>query len=310
MYINNNAYNNILQRMQTPSNDVNALNDGADKSKDVSKNNVSSTTVPQNMDKVDLGKGSTVTETTDKNPVDKPKFEWKYNTTDNGYLPDFKLGEWEKTSEALFGGNTMTVDERTYAVFLPKSVQDKMEKDPEFAKSIHAKIEDFFEAAKREGGKAEDGSEVSIVSQHMAIAFNENGDIMHTYVRTESYTTKGQMPDKPANDENANGNKVEEQINKDNSLASGIEAYGKQSSIFNKDKKDDKELKSQDQVAKFLENLGITNVETVETAQVLGFEPETKIRKANGDVVSLETGRLIQKHSEYAASLLKYDAKA
>ena len=56
--------------------------------------------------------------------------------------------------------------------------------------------------------------------------------------------------------------------------------------------------------------IGVQAVITIETSHVSGSEPVTEIRKANGDIVELETGRLIQKHAGYSDGIQKYDTKA
>lgn len=56
-------------------------------------------------------------------------------------------------------------------------------------------------------------------------------------------------------------------------------------------------------------SIGVQAVITIETAQISGSEPVIEIRKANGDVVELETGQLIQKHAGYSDGLQKYDNK-
>ncbi len=58
----------------------------------------------------------------------------------------------------------MNIEECSYAVYLPEKLQEKMEADPEFAKEINAKLEDFFNSAKKESGTLDDGTEYSVIS--------------------------------------------------------------------------------------------------------------------------------------------------
>ncbi|MDY5050514.1 MAG: hypothetical protein SPF17_03745, partial [Candidatus Mucispirillum faecigallinarum] len=117
MIINNSMYLNYLNTLQNPSNDINTDDDNTS-----STNNTAGTpvTLPANMDTIDIT-GTQEVEEVEAEVIDNNEFDWKYNTTDTGYLPDFKLGDWENTSDILFGGNTMTVEERFYAVYLPAS---------------------------------------------------------------------------------------------------------------------------------------------------------------------------------------------
>ena len=194
-------YLNYLNTLQNPSNDVNATDNDDDSTTAANSSANTPITLPANMDSIDIS-GTTDVEEVEAEVIEKPKFDWKYNTTDDGYLPDFKLGDWENTSDILFGGNTMTVEERSYAVYLPEKLQEKMEADPEFAKEINAKLEEFFNSAKKESGTLDDGTEYNVIAQQMAVAMDENGNITHTYVRTESYSISNALPE-AANDENA-----------------------------------------------------------------------------------------------------------
>ncbi len=237
----------------------------------------------------------------------KPKFEWKYNTTKDGYLPEFQLGEWEKTSQTLFGENVMKIEERSFSVFLPKELQDKMAKDPELAKQINEKLEAFFNDSIKENGKTEDGTEFHVVSQQIAVSMDADGNIMHSYIRTESYSTNGALPP-AANDENALGNpevKPEEEEHKDLNAKYGFAMYKSTLMVSSKDK----EISETEKNANAMAAIGVHSVITAETAQIQGEEPVTKIRKANGDIVELETGKLIQKHAGYLDNSQKYDAK-
>lgn len=311
MIINNSMYLNYLNTLQNPSNDVNAADDDDDSTTAANSSANTPVTLPANMDSVDIS-GTTEVEEVEAEIIEKPKFDWKYNTTDNGYLPEFKLGDWENTDHILFGGNTMTVEERSYAVYLPEKLQEKMEADPEFAESINAKLEEFFNSAKRESGTLDDGTEYSVIAQQMAVSMDENGNITHTYVRTESYSVSNALP-AAANDENAL-NSIDsntENTNNSNSLTIkyGFAMY--QSSIqIGSDSNGSKELSDEEKNSSAMSIIGVQAVITIETSQVSGNEPATEIRKANGDVVELETGRLIQKHAGYSDGLQKYDAKA
>lgn len=309
MIINNSMYLNYLNTLQNPSNDVNATDNDDDSTTAANSSANTPITLPANMDSIDIS-GTTDVEEVEAEVIEKPKFDWKYNTTDNGYLPDFKLGDWENTSDILFGGNTMTVEERSYAVYLPEKLQEKMEADPEFAKEINAKLEEFFNSAKKESGTLDDGTEYNVIAQQMAVAMDENGNITHTYVRTESYSISNALPE-AANDENAidtldlNPDDSNTNINS-LTIKYGFAMYqsvqiGSSSS---------KELSEQEKNSNAMSAIGVQAVITIETSQVSGSEPVTEIRKANGDVVELETGKLIQKHAGYSDGLQKYDAKA
>lgn len=309
MIINNSMYLNYLNTLQNPSNDVNATDNDDDSTTAANSSANTPITLPANMDSIDIS-GTTDVEEVEAEVIEKPKFDWKYNTTDDGYLPDFKLGDWENTSDILFGGNTMTVEERSYAVYLPEKLQEKMEADPEFAKEINAKLEEFFNSAKKESGTLDDGTEYNVIAQQMAVAMDENGNITHTYVRTESYSISNALPE-AANDENAidtldlNPDDSNTNINS-LTIKYGFAMYqsvqiGSSSS---------KELSEQEKNSNAMSAIGVQAVITIETSQVSGSEPVTEIRKANGDVVELETGKLIQKHAGYSDGLQKYDAKA
>lgn len=309
MIINNSMYLNYLNTLQNPSNDVNATDNDDDSTTAANSSANTPITLPANMDSIDIS-GTTDVEEVEAEVIEKPKFDWKYNTTDDGYLPDFKLGDWENTSDILFGDNTMTVEERSYAVYLPEKLQEKMEADPEFAKEINAKLEEFFNSAKKESGTLDDGTEYNVIAQQMAVAMDENGNITHTYIRTESYSISNALPE-AANDENAidtldlNPDDSNTNINS-LTIKYGFAMYqsvqiGSSSS---------KELSEQEKNSNAMSAIGVQAVITIETSQVSGSEPVTEIRKANGDVVELETGKLIQKHAGYSDGLQKYDAKA
>ena len=307
MIINNSMYLNYLNTLQNPSNDVNATDNDDDSTTAANSSANTPITLPANMDSIDIS-GTTDVEEVEAEVIEKPKFDWKYNTTDDGYLPDFKLGDWENTSDILFGGNTMTVEERSYAVYLPEKLQEKMEADPEFAKEINAKLEEFFNSAKKESGTLDDGTEYNVIAQQMAVAMDENGNITHTYVRTESYSISNALPE-AANDENAIDTL---DLNPDDSNTNSLTIkYGfAMYQSVQIGSSSSKELSEQEKNSNAMSAIGVQAVITIETSQVSGSEPVTEIRKANGDVVELETGKLIQKHAGYSDGLQKYDAKA
>ena len=311
MIINNSAYLNYLTTLGKPSNDVNTADTAATKdtdNTDAANQTTANTpvTLPANMDSLDITSSSTTeVEEVEAEVIEKPKFEWKYNTTETGLLPDFKLGDWENTSGILFGGNTMTVEERSFAVYLPQALQDKMNADPEFAKEIQGKLEEFFNSNTKESGTLEDGTQFNVIAQQMAVAMDENGNIMHTYVRTESYSVSNSLGDVandelPASDQNASSN---------NSLTIkyGFAMYQTTLQIGNAA---NKELTDEEKNSNAMATIGVQAVITIETAQVSGSEPATEIRKANGDIVELETGKLIQKHAGYSDGTQKFDNKA
>lgn len=302
MIINNSMYLNYLNTLQNPSNDVNA----ADNDDDNTTAANTPITLPANMDSIDIS-GTTDVEEVEAEIIEKPKFDWKYNTTDDGYLPDFKLGDWENTSDILFGGNTITVEEHSYAVYLPEKLQEKMETDPEFAKEINAKLEDFFNSAKKESGTLDDGSVYNVIAQQMAVAMDENGNITHTYVRTESYSISNALPE-AANDENAIDTlNLNQDTSKSLTIKYGFAMYQSTIQIGNAGSK---ELSDEEKNSNAMSAIGVQAVITIETSHVSGSEPVTEIRKANGDIVELETGRLIQKHAGYSDGIKKYDTKA
>lgn len=299
----NNSYLNLLNNLSLPSNDTDI-----DKAVENNKNNSVDNTknLPVNMDSTDIG-STAVTEVEAEVITKEEGFNWTYNTTDNGYLPDFQLGDWENTSQTLFSGNTMQIDERSYAVYLPQALQDKMAEDPEFAKEINDKLQEFFNSAKKTDGTLDDGTEYSVISQHIAVSMNENGDIVHSYVRTESYSvsksdnSNNSLVEKPANDENINNSN---EINASFTVSYGFSIY--QQSAVNSSK----ELTDEEKNSQALIQIGVQAVITIETAQKDSNEPEIKVRKVNGDLVELETGKLIQKHAGYLTNQQKYDSKA
>lgn len=309
MIINNSMYLNYLNTLQNPSNDVNATDNDDDSTTAANSSANTPITLPANMDSIDIS-STTDVEEVEAEVIEKPKFDWKYNTTDDGYLPDFKLGDWENTSDILFGGNTMTVEERSYAVYLPEKLQEKMEADPEFAKEINAKLEEFFNSAKKESGTLDDGTEYNVIAQQMAVAMDENGNITHTYVRTESYSISNALPE-AANDENAIDTLDLNPDDSNTSINSLTIKYGfAMYQSVQIGSSSSKELSEQEKNSNAMSAIGVQAVITIETSQVSGSEPVTEIRKANGDVVELETGKLIQKHAGYSDGLQKYDAKA
>lgn len=298
----NGSYLNLLNRLSLPSNDTDV-----DKTADNNKNNNidNAKNLPVNMDSTDLS-STAVTEVEAEVITKEENFNWTYNTTDDGYLPDFQLGDWENTSQILFSGNTMQIDERSFAVYLPQALQDKMAEDPEFAKEINDKLQEFFNNTKKTDGTLEDGTEYSVISQHIAVSMNENGDIVHSYVRTESYSVSknnndNSLTEKPANDENV-GNTSE--VNASFTISYGFSIY--QQSAVNSSK----ELTDEEKNSQALIQIGVQSVITIETAQKDSNEPEIKVRKVNGDLVELETGKLIQKHAGYLTNQQKYDSKA
>lgn len=307
MIINNSMYLNYLNTLQNPSNDVNATDNDDDSTTAANSSANTPITLPANMDSIDIS-GTTDVEEVEAEVIEKPKFDWKYNTTDDGYLPDFKLGDWENTSDILFGGNTMTVEERSYAVYLPEKLQEKMEADPEFAKEINAKLEEFFNSAKKESGTLDDGTEYNVIAQQMAVAMDENGNITHTYTRTESYSISNALPE-AANDENAIDT-LDLNPDKSNTNSLTIKYGFAMYQSVQIGSSSSKELSEQEKNSNAMSAIGVQAVITIETSQVSGSEPVTEIRKANGDVVELETGKLIQKHAGYSDGLQKYDAKA
>lgn len=319
MIINNSAYLNYLSTLGKPSNDVNAADTGATKdtgsTKDTDKTDAANqtkdntpVTLPANMDSLDITSSVTETEEVEAEVIDKPKFDWKYNTTETGLLPDFKLGDWENTSDILFGGNTMTVEERSFAVYLPQALQDKMNADPEFAKEIQGKLEEFFNSSMKESGTLEDGTEFNVIAQQMAVAMDENGNIMHTYVRTESYSVSTTLPEQATNDENA----LDTADNQESGGSSLNIKYGfaMYQTTLQIGSTSNKELSEEEKNSNAMTAIGVESVITIETAQVSGSEPATEIRKANGDIVELETGKLIQKHAGYSDGSQKIDSKA
>lgn len=304
MIVTNSIYLNYLNTLQNPSNDI----DTDDNSKS-SKNNSTNlpVTLPINMDSINIS-GTTEIEEVEAEIIDKPEFSWKYNTTDDGYLPDFKLGDWENTSDILFGSNVMTVNERSYAVYLPASLQEKMNANPEFAEQINTKLEDFFNSAKKESGILEDGTKYSVIAQQMAVSMDENGNIIHTYIRTESYSISNALQ-VAANDENALnniGNNLDNIKSSSLTIKYGFAAY---QSNMHTNSIGNKELSDEEKNYNAMTSIGVQAVITIETAQISGSEPVIEIRKANGDVVELETGQLIQKHAGYSDGLQKYDNK-
>ena len=307
MIINNSMYLNYLNTLQNPSNDVNATDDDDDSTTAANSSTAAPVTLPANMDSVDIS-GTTEVEEVEAEVIEKPKFEWKYNTTETGLLPDFKLGDWENTSGILFGGNTMTVEERSFAVYLPQALQDKMNADPEFAKEIQGKLEEFFNSSMKESGTLEDGTEFNVIAQQMAVAMDENGNIMHTYVRTESYSVSTTLPEQATNDENALDSVDNQEANGSSlSIKYGFAMYQTTLQIGSSA---NKELSEEEKNSNAMAAIGVESVITIETAQVSGSEPATEIRKANGDIVELETGKLIQKHAGYSDGTQKFDNKA
>ena len=307
MIINNSMYLNYLNTLQNPSNDVDAADNNNDSPSAANSSSNIPATLPADMDNIDIT-GSQEIEEVEAEVIEKPKFDWKYNTTKDGYLPDFKLGDWENTSNIRFGGNTMNIEECSYAVYLPEKLQEKMEADPEFAKEINAKLEDFFNSAKKESGTLDDGTEYSVISQQMAVSMDENGNIIHSYVRTESYSVTNTLPE-AANDENALDTPDNSKGSSNSSsltIKYGFAMYQSSIQIGNNGSK---ELTDEERNSNAMLAIGVQAVITIETSQISGSEPVTEIRKANGDIVELETGKLIQKHAGYSDGIQKYDAK-
>lgn len=306
MIVNNGAYLNYLTTFTKPSNDVDALNDS--NSDNASPVNNMPVTLPANMDSLDITSSVTETEAVEAEVIDKPKFDWKYNTTENGLLPDFKLGDWENTSQILFGGNTMKIEERSFAVYLPAKLQEKMEADPEFAKSIQGKLEEFFNNSIKESGTLEDGTQFNVIAQQMAVSMDENGNIMHTYVRTESYSVSNTLPESASNEENPLAQDMQNQVSGGSlTIKYGFAMYQSTLQIGNASSNN---LSEEERNSNAMVAIGVQAVITIETSQVSGNEPAIEIRKANGDIVELETGKLIQKHAGYNDGSQKFDNKA
>ncbi len=306
MIVNNGAYLNYLTTFTKPSNDVDALSDS--NSDNASPVNNIPVTLPANMDSLDITSSVTETEEVKAEVIDKPKFDWKYNTTENGLLPDFKLGDWENTSQILFGGNTMKIEERSFAVYLPAKLQEKMEADPEFAKSIQGKLEEFFNNSIKESGTLEDGTQFNVIAQQMAVAMDENGNIMHTYVRTESYSVSNTLPESASNEENPLAQDMQNQVSGGSlTIKYGFAMYQSTLQIGNASSNN---LSEEERNSNAMVAIGVQAVITIETSQVSGNEPAIEIRKANGDIVELETGKLIQKHAGYNDGSQKFDNKA
>lgn len=303
MMINNSIYLNYLNTLQNPSNDINAADKDNNSTSAANSSENAPVTLPANMDSVNISSTTNVEEEV----IEKPKFNWKYNTTDDGCLPEFKLGDWENTSDILFGSSTMTVKERSYAVYLPEKLQEKMKADTEFEKEINAKLEEFFNSAKKESGTLDDGSVYSVIAQQIAVAMDENGNITHTYVRTESYSISNALSE-AANDENAIDTL---DLNQDTSNSLTIKyGFAMYQSTIQIGNAGSKELSDEEKNSNAMSAIGVQAVITIETSHVSGSEPVTEIRKANGDVVELETGKLIQKHAGYSDGIQKYDIKA
>lgn len=306
MIVNNGAYLNYLTTFTKPSNDVDALSDS--NSDNASPVNNIPVTLPANMDSLDITSSVTETEEVEAEVIDKPKFDWKYNTTENGLLPDFKLGDWENTSQILFGGNTIKIEERSFAVYLPAKLQEKMEADPEFAKSIQGKLEEFFNNSIKESGTLEDGTQFNVIAQQMAVAIDENGNIMHTYVRTESYSVSNTLPESASNEENPLAQDMQTQVSGGSlTIKYGFAMYQSTLQIGNASSNN---LSEEERNSNAMVAIGVQAVITIETSQVSGNEPAIEIRKANGDIVELETGKLIQKHAGYNDGSQKFDNKA
>ena len=105
MIINNSMYLNYLNTLQNPSNDVDAADNNNDSPSAANSSSNIPATLPADMDNIDIT-GSQEIEEVEAEVIEKPKFDWKYNTTKDGYLPDFKLGDWENTSNILLAGMT------------------------------------------------------------------------------------------------------------------------------------------------------------------------------------------------------------
>ena len=141
----------------------------------------------------------------------------------------------------------------------------------------------------------------------MAVAMDENGNITHTYVRTESYSISNALSE-AANDENAIDTlNLNQDTSKSLTIKYGFAMYQSTIQIGNAGSK---ELSDEEKNSNAMSAIGVQAVITIETSHVSGSEPVTEIRKANGDIVELETGRLIQKHAGYSDGIQKYDTKA
>ena len=298
----------LLNNIQNPTADLQNISNKNQIAKNDSIKDINTNKTNTKMDNVSIN--SQVVEEVEAEIIEKPKFEWKYNTTENGELPEFQLGQWEKTSSALFSNNTMVVGDKTFAVYLPQSLQDKMSQDPNFANSINSKLEEFFASSSKNGGVLEDGTSYSVISQHMAIAMDESGNISHSYVRTETFSITKNNP----NQDGKNGdiatldlNPTEEKtgIKASISVSYGFSIY-QQNSISNSDNDNSGNTKPQNMI-----HYGMRTEITFETVSYKDFEPTTEIRKANGDIIELETGRIIQKNSDSQnQDIKKYNATA
>lgn len=288
MIVSSNTYFDYLKNMQNPSNDIN-----------ISSHNVSALAINTNKSNIDNYSMDNFT-VSNSFEMESEKFEnWTYNTTDDGYLPDFKLGDWENTSHKLFGNNTVVSEKNTYSIYLPSSLQEKMKESQEFAKEINAKLEDFFKSNMRENTRFEDGTLFKVSAQYMAVSMDENGTITHSYIRTESYSIANAL-DNVANDEN-----IFDKNSQYNNLATFNYGFATYQLNMELDAHN-----SMDTQKSGTTSLNIKTVMIIENAQVTSNMPEIKIRQADGDIVELETGKLITKYIDYSDNFLKYDNKA
>ena len=142
----------------------------------------------------------------------------------------------------------------------------------------------------------------------MAVAMDENGNIMHTYVRTESYSVSNTLPESASNEENPLAQDMQTQVSGGSlTIKYGFAMYQSTLQIGNASSNN---LSEEERNSNAMVAIGVQAVITIETSQVSGNEPAIEIRKANGDIVELETGKLIQKHAGYNDSSQKFDNKA
>lgn len=154
----------------------------------------------------------------------------------------------------------------SYMVYVSGSLQTKMDANPEYAKQIAQKIEDFFNNSKNTGGTLPNGTKYTVIKQQMAVTLNDNGDISDYHILTWPYSES--QPDEVsgkviANDKNGSKNE-KENTNVPNQKFYDIYEAGSYT----------------------IKSSGMPLDGLVDTQNI-------EVTKANGDIVDLKTGRII-----------------
>lgn len=223
----------------------------------------------------------------------KPE-EYKYNLTEDGYLPDFQLGDWSKTKNALFKENVMQINNVNVSVFLPQGLQNEIALNPELKNIIDGKINSFVANNSKESIGIDSEAAFSVYSQHMALSFDENGEIMHTYIRRETINV---YSGGALSAGNTLGGLSYQNMQGFLSYQKTVIGFAANMPILASNNVAEGDISSSSGVQATPKNIAVNEsaIAIFEVAQVRGSDAVIEVRKANGDIINLETGDIISK---------------